>query len=132
MAIRWNWIQGSVGDIPVYSAQNDRDVIAAMWDEGVIRGMPCTGGTPARTVIVGAGQCVVQGDDAGNIGQQYVVTSTATQTAAIAAAPCEPIRAPEDHVARAKANRAAHYRALGEDPNANWGPYINPHDEEAR
>lgn len=87
MAIRWNWIQGSVGDIPVYSAQNDRDVIAAMWDEGVIRGMPCTGGTPARTVIVGAGQCVVQGDDAGNIGQQYVVTSTATETASIAAAP---------------------------------------------
>lgn len=42
--------------------------------------------------------------------------------AAIAAAPCEPTRAP-DHVARAKANRAAHYRALGEDPDADWGPF---------
>ena len=50
---------------------------------------------------------------------------------AIRTAPCEPAKAP-DHVARAKANRAAHYRALGEDPDANWGPYINPHDEEAR
>lgn len=48
---------------------------------------------------------------------------------AIAAAPCEPTRAP-DHVARAKANRDAHYRALGEDPDANWGPFVNPHDED--
>lgn len=42
---------------------------------------------------------------------------------AIRTAPCEPIRAPEDHVARARANRAAHYRALGEDPEADWGPF---------
>lgn len=47
---------------------------------------------------------------------------------AIRTAPCEPAKAP-DHVARAKASRAAHYRALGEDPDAYWGPYINPHDE---
>jgi hypothetical protein len=50
---------------------------------------------------------------------------------AIRTAPCEPTRAP-DHVARAKANRAAHYRAHGEDPDANWGPWVNPHDEEHR
>jgi len=37
-------------------------------------------------------------------------------------APCEPAKAP-DHVARAKANRAAHYRGLGEDPDADWGPF---------
>lgn len=51
---------------------------------------------------------------------------TATGLAdAIRTAPCEPLRAPDrpDHVARAKANRAAHYRALGEDPDANWGPF---------
>lgn len=47
---------------------------------------------------------------------------------AIRTAPCEPTRAP-DHVARAAANRATHYRALGEDPDANWGPYVNPYDE---
>jgi hypothetical protein len=51
------------------------------------------------------------------------VIPEANLRAAIAAAPCEPIRAPEDHVARAKANRAAHYRALGEDPDADWGPF---------
>jgi hypothetical protein len=51
--------------------------------------------------------------------------------AAIAAAPCEPTRAP-DLVARTAANRAAHYRAHGEDPDANWGPWVNPYDEDPR
>ena len=63
-----------------------------------------------------------------NVFGEVHVISDADLRAAIAAAPCEPTRAP-DLVARARANRAAHYRALGEDPDANWGPYVNPHDE---
>ena len=47
---------------------------------------------------------------------------------AIRTAPCEPLKAP-DLVQRAATNRAAHYRALGADPDADWGPFVPPYDE---
>lgn len=46
-------------------------------------------------------------------------------------APCEPLRAPDAIsgpmlAIRALNGRAAHYEGLGEDPNADWGPFDNP------
>lgn len=92
MTIEWNWIQGTAGDVPSYTAKMDRRVLSAMFDEGVIRGCKALQGSPARTVLVQTGQATVQGDDASNLGQQYLATITAVETVAIGAAPASGTR----------------------------------------
>jgi microcystin-dependent protein len=86
MAISWGWIQGTAGDIPSYTAQSDRLVLAALHDEGIVRGCKATAGDPARTVIVGFGNFAVTGDDQANQGL-YVGTVTVAETVSIPAAP---------------------------------------------
>lgn len=91
MTITWGWIQGTAGDIPAYTAQNDRQVLAALHDEGVVRGCKATAGDPARTVIIGTGQFAITGDDQPMQGL-YIGTVTVAETVAIAAAPASGTR----------------------------------------
>lgn len=85
MAIRWNWIQTASGT-PTYSAQNDRDLIDSLYDEGTLRGLKVTANGSTRSVDVASGRAVVQGDD--TAGQNvYLVTNTASANVAIPAAP---------------------------------------------
>lgn len=87
MTIEFNWLQGTSGDVPTYTAKNDRNLLTALFDEGILRGITVTPGSPSRTVILGVGQAVIVGDDVGNLGQPYLATITAAETVNIPAAP---------------------------------------------
>lgn len=79
-----NWVQALT-----YSARLDRQVIKAIWTEGVLSGMQVSqraSGGPAMFVDVAVGTAVIYGDDQTDQGA-YLATITVLETVAIAAAP---------------------------------------------
>lgn len=78
------WLQGAVTP-RTYSAREDRQLITALFSEGVISGLSVTPGG-AMDVTVGIGSAIILGDDQANQGN-YLAVTTAAETIAIAAAP---------------------------------------------
>lgn len=85
MTITFNWIQGSAGS-PSYPAIVDRQILSALLDEGVVRGLKVTANGVDRTLSVGVGQGVITGDDSSGQGN-YLATLTGSNTLVMTAAP---------------------------------------------
>lgn len=85
MAIESQWMQNRT-----YSAREDRALIAALWDEGImgLTHFKVTQHSPSAdmSVDVAVGKAVVAGDDQPDQGS-YLVSSTTVETVDIAAAP---------------------------------------------
>jgi len=64
----------------------DRQILSALFDEGVIRGLKVTANGVDRTLSVGVGQGIVTGDDSTGQGN-YLATLTGANTIVMTAAP---------------------------------------------
>lgn len=86
MAIEAQWMQNGS-----YSGREDRQLLAAIWDEGVLgtvglKVSPPSGGDDPMSVNVAVGKAVVAGDDQPNQGS-YLVTVDALVNVPLSAAP---------------------------------------------